>query len=123
MDITPSKLADLTESELQELVRTAEQALNRRLAERARGTLKEIRQRAAEVGYQVTFTKLAQAPGTKAAAASPAPRKKAAAKYCNPADPTETWAGRGRPPKWVQLALAEGQTLEDLAVSPKDAAA
>ena len=123
MDLSPTKIADLSESELRELVRNAEQALNQRLAERARGTLKEIRKRAAEVGYQVTFTKLGTAPGGKAAAASPAPRKKAAAKYRNPADSAETWAGRGRPPKWVQVALAEGQSLEDLAVSPEGAAA
>lgn len=39
-----------------------------------------------------------------------------AAKYVNPADPTQTWTGRGRKPGWVSDALAAGKTLEDLAI-------
>lgn len=44
------------------------------------------------------------------------PRKTVAAKYANPADPAETWTGRGRKPKWVEAALASGKTLEDLTI-------
>ena len=39
-----------------------------------------------------------------------------APKYRNPDDPSVTWSGRGRQPKWVQVAIAGGQTLEDLAI-------
>lgn len=38
------------------------------------------------------------------------------AKYVNPADPDQTWSGRGRKPRWVVDALAAGKTLEDLAI-------
>ncbi|MGZ9032950.1 MAG: H-NS histone family protein [Rhodospirillales bacterium] len=38
-------------------------------------------------------------------------------KYRNPDNPEETWSGRGRQPRWVQAALAEGETLDDLAIS------
>jgi DNA-binding protein H-NS len=44
-------------------------------------------------------------------------------KYRNPDNPSETWAGRGRPPKWVQAALESGQSLEDLAIARESAAA
>ena len=44
------------------------------------------------------------------------PRKAVAAKYANPADPSQTWTGRGRKPKWVEAALAEGKSLDDLAI-------
>ena len=44
------------------------------------------------------------------------PRKTVAAKYANPANPAETWTGRGRKPKWVEAALASGKTLEDLTI-------
>lgn len=43
-------------------------------------------------------------------------KTKAAPKYANPADPSQTWTGRGRKPKWVEALLASGKTLEDLAI-------
>lgn len=38
-------------------------------------------------------------------------------KYRNPAQPSETWSGRGRQPRWVQLALQSGQMLEEFEIS------
>jgi len=43
-------------------------------------------------------------------------KKTVAPKYCNPADTTQTWTGRGRKPKWVAENLATGGTLEDLLI-------
>lgn len=37
-------------------------------------------------------------------------------RYRNPAEPSETWSGRGRRPKWVTAQLKFGKKLEDLAV-------
>ena len=34
-------------------------------------------------------------------------------KYINPENPTQTWSGRGKQPKWVKEALAKGKTLEE----------
>ncbi len=39
-----------------------------------------------------------------------------APKYANPADPSQTWTGRGRKPRWVVEALEAGKTLDDLAI-------
>ena len=39
-------------------------------------------------------------------------------KYRNPADPAETWAGRGRQPRWVAEQLRSGKTLDDLRIHP-----
>lgn len=36
-------------------------------------------------------------------------------RYANPADPSQTWSGRGRRPRWIQDALASGRSLEDFA--------
>ena len=41
---------------------------------------------------------------------------KVAPKYRNPDDPSETWTGRGRKPKWVQAALDAGKSLESLTI-------
>ena len=43
-------------------------------------------------------------------------RKPAVPKYANPADPSQTWTGRGRRPRWVEAALAEGKSLDDLSI-------
>lgn len=36
------------------------------------------------------------------------------AKYRNPDDPSQTWSGRGRRPRWLSEALEAGRKLEDL---------
>lgn len=43
-------------------------------------------------------------------------RPKALPKYSNPADPTQTWSGLGRKPKWIHEALASGTNISDLAI-------
>jgi DNA-binding protein H-NS len=35
-------------------------------------------------------------------------------RYRNPLNASQTWSGRGRQPKWVSEALAQGTTLEEL---------
>src|SRR5262245_38216526 len=35
-----------------------------------------------------------------------------AAKYANPEDPSETWTGRGRKPRWLNAKLQEGAKIE-----------
>jgi DNA-binding protein H-NS len=38
-------------------------------------------------------------------------------KYRNPADPTQTWAGRGMAPKWLQAEITKGRKLEDFLIA------
>lgn len=35
-----------------------------------------------------------------------------AAKYVNPDDPSETWTGRGRKPRWLNAKIQEGAKIE-----------
>ena len=37
-------------------------------------------------------------------------------KYRNPANPKETWAGRGLKPRWLIALLKQGKKLEDIEV-------
>jgi DNA-binding protein H-NS len=37
-------------------------------------------------------------------------------KYRNPEEPSETWAGRGRQPRWLQMQLSLGKRLEDFRI-------
>ena len=42
---------------------------------------------------------------------------KVAPKYRNPANPAETWAGRGQPPRWLAAELKPGKKLEDYLIA------
>ena len=38
-------------------------------------------------------------------------------KYQNPQDPSETWSGRGKTPRWLVAALETGHKLDEFAIS------
>ena len=48
--------------------------------------------------------------------AADARTEKVRAQYRNPADSEQTWTGRGRQPKWVVEALAQGKKLDDFRI-------
>ena len=59
------------------------------------------------------------------AAAAPKPARKStkgrvlgkvAPKYRNPANPKETWAGRGKQPRWLAAETSKGRKLEDFLI-------
>lgn len=39
-------------------------------------------------------------------------------KYQNPDKPSETWAGRGKQPRWLTAQLKSGKKLEDFQIRP-----
>ncbi len=43
-------------------------------------------------------------------------KSKGPAKFRNPANPDQTWSGRGRRPDWIKAAEASGRALSDFAV-------
>ena len=61
--------------------------------------------------------------GAKAAAkpSSRAGRKlgKVAPKYRNPANPKETWTGRGKHPRWMAALIAKGKKADDFLIKKK----
>ncbi|MCU9836635.1 H-NS histone family protein [Ruegeria sp. WL0004] len=70
--------------------------------------LKAAERAAAEFGF--SLSELASEPrkSTKGT--------KATAKYRNPADPEQTWSGRGRKPQWIHDALHAGADISDLEI-------
>ena len=38
-------------------------------------------------------------------------------KYRNPNQPSETWSGRGKQPRWLTAALKNGHKIEDFAIN------
>ena len=45
------------------------------------------------------------------------PYPKVHPKYQNPDDPSQTWAGRGKTPRWISDKLESGKSIEDLRVA------
>ena len=43
-------------------------------------------------------------------------RRKVKPKYRNPGDPSQTWTGRGKRPRWYNAALAAGKKEQDLLI-------
>jgi DNA-binding protein H-NS len=81
----------------------------------------KLTQLAKAEGYSIA--ELFGSGGRKAPAATKSaggkPRKalgKVAAKYRNPANPSETWTGRGKQPRWLAAHTAAGRKLEDFLI-------
>lgn len=64
---------------------------------------------AAAQEYGVTLAEVMQTKSSKKQSLLPA-------KYSNPDDPSQTWSGRGRRPKWFLEAIEAGKTEQDLEI-------
>ena len=102
------ELDKMSLDELQAHKKEVEAALQDHEKKRKAEALAAVRATAREHGF--TLDDLV---GGKPAAKS---GSKGAPKYVNPANPAQTWTGRGRQPNWVKEALAEGKTLESMAI-------
>ncbi|CAM3161187.1 H-NS family nucleoid-associated regulatory protein [Paracoccus nototheniae] len=92
--------------EMRDLRVRLDRAINSYEDRKRREAMTAIEEAAREHGFN-----LAELTGSK-----PKKTGSVAPKYANPADPTMTWTGRGRKPKWVVESLEEGKELEDLAI-------
>jgi len=55
--------------------------------------------------------------GTSSGAAAKRPYPRVVPKFRNPDHPSETWAGRGKKPRWVVAALKKGKRLEEFRIA------
>ena len=60
---------------------------------------------------------LNKADGPKHVSRARRPYPQVIPKYRNPTQPAETWAGRGKQPRWLTAALKTGQTIEEFVIS------
>ena len=91
--------------ELRDLKNKVDRAISTFEDRRKREALAAAETAAREFGFNLADLTVAKAT-----------RGKVAPKYANPQDPTQTWTGRGRKPRWVQEALDAGKTLESLEI-------
>ncbi len=118
-------LDGLSSGELSALISRANQR-KKKLDKRkpAAGVRKQILAIAKKAGYTIAelFGTGASKPAAKPADAarkksgSSLAGKKVAPKYRNPANASQTWAGRGQQPKWLAAEIAKGKKLADFAI-------
>jgi DNA-binding protein H-NS len=103
-------LSTLSVTELNKLLSDIPKEIARReKGEKAR-VRKELEALAAKSGY--SLEELLGDAGEKTKRAG----KPVAAKYRHPDEPTLTWSGRGRQPKWFAEFLASGGKIETLVI-------
>ena len=90
------------------------EALAAKLAEKllAEKMMLEDRLRLLKSGYTEQAD---QAPGRR-------PYPRVLPKFRNPEEPTETWAGRGKQPRWLRKQLRSGKRMDDFRIRPTVAA-
>lgn len=117
-------LKSLSARQLQKLIADANREKKRKLK---RAPLAEVRRKltrlAAAEGYTLlelfgvdggSGTPRAKS-GERVARRSTAGRK-VPPKYRNPANPDETWSGRGKQPRWMVALIAKGRKQEDFLI-------
>lgn len=104
-------LKNLTPKQLEELINKAEQQRTKLHRERRDEVKRKLTDMAKAEGYSVE-----ELFGFRRGRKSPAAGRKVAPKYRNPADPSQTWSGRGKRPRWFNDALAKGKKEKDLLI-------
>ncbi len=106
-------LDTMTLAELRDLRGKVDRAISSFEDRKRKEALSKLEETAREMGF-ASLAELTGQGGRKRRSAAAAPAS--AAKYANPANPSETWSGRGRRPGWVNDALDSGKSLADLAL-------
>lgn len=84
---------------------------------RAIATFEDRRKREAVAELEETAKRLGFNLSELTGAVASRKRTSAPPKYANPANPADTWTGRGRKPKWMEAALRAGRSPDDLLIS------
>ena len=110
---------NMSDTQLREMIEHARQTLRERVTNR----MEEFRAMAREVGFSVTFEKLGEGDGrrrrrSQEGEAGADHRREVVAKYRNPDNPSQTWSGRGKAPRWMDEKLKAGVSREDLLIAP-----
>ena len=109
-------LSSLSEDDLSALAERIEQELRSRRDTKRRDFFASIRKQAEALG--VAPEEVAAELARKATTPPVTDRRSTVApKYRNPTNPSETWAGRGVKPRWMQALLAQGKSMDDFRIS------
>jgi DNA-binding protein H-NS len=107
IDLTP-----LTIPELQQVIIDA----TARIDVLKKNTVAELRRKLQEMAREHGYTIGDLFPDKAGSAVVKSGSKPVAPKYANPANPMQTWSGRGKQPHWVRDAIKAGATMSDFVI-------
>lgn len=107
-------LKTLGRKELEKLLKDVKKALQSAQARDRREARKAAEKAASEFGFSLDELSDEQKPSAKSQKTKKkAPKAKSKPQFANPADPSQTWTGKGRQPNWYRAEVEKG--------TPKDA--
>lgn len=105
-------LTNLSRTDLTKLSRDIDRELKKRERKAKAEAKKKIQAIAQEAGFPVAELMEEIKPARR----KTGKRAKAKVKFRDPKNPNNTWAGRGRMPKWMAAQVEKGKKKEDFAV-------
>jgi len=96
---------------LKELKGRVDRALSSFVDRKRKAARAAIEEQARSLGF--SLSELVDAPAGRTAGRA---RRTGEPKFANPANPSQTWTGRGRKPGWVVDALKAGKSIDSLAI-------
>jgi DNA-binding protein H-NS len=117
-----SKKMDLDAMSIDEMWRLHEE-ISRVLSVRLTAEKRELEKRLAQLRHEkeVGQSESAARPFLKDTSGARRKYPRVLPKYLNPNDPSETWSGRGKQPRWLTSALKSGRRIEEFAIGPLEA--
>jgi DNA-binding protein H-NS len=97
--------------------------LGRVLSIRLAAEKRELEKRLAQLRREKEMRQTEQPDARPSKNLTRAPRRKyprVFPKYRNPSEPSETWSGRGKRPRWLAAALNTGRKIEEFVISDSD---
>lgn len=111
-------LKSLSRKELEKLRGDIDKALVRITKQERKLAIEAAQKAAAAHGFSLSeLTKPVEKAAKTPRKAAKAPKAAASApKFANPADPSQTWTGKGRQPAWFKDAVAAGANPDSMAI-------
>ncbi len=109
-------LKNMSRKELEKLKADVEKALTKIGAQDRKLAIDAAQKAAAAHGFNLSDLTDAPAPKKRGPKPKAGPKVKSAPKYRNPANPEQTWTGKGRQPEWFKTAVAGGKTPDSMGV-------
>lgn len=121
-DETAMRRQDLEAMDFEELWLLHEE-LTKILAEKITAEKRELEKRLAQLNQPEDQFGEVESGVAETETSQQQPRRKypkVLPKYCNPLQPSETWSGRGKQPRWLVAALQSGHTLDEFRIREND---
>ncbi|NBD30648.1 MAG: H-NS histone family protein [Alphaproteobacteria bacterium] len=107
-------LKTMTRKELEKLRRDIDKQIERLKQQDLKKARDAAEKAAASLGF--SLDEVIGDSGKKTRASRGRSKSAGVPKYANPADPSQTWTGKGRQPQWYKDAIAAGKSPESMKI-------